>query len=292
VSQIEYINRQNSETIVEEVPGGKMMTWLYNKPFGKLSLWILIKRKLFSAIGGKYMDSSRSQKRVAPFVEKYGINLSEYIIPENGFKSFNQFFYRKVKPEYRKIENGAVSPADGRVLAFQSMNDVPEFFVKGSAFDLTSFLNDAELATKYAKGAMLIIRLAPVDYHRYHFPVSGEVGENIKISGAYYSVSPIALAKKLEIFCQNKREYSIVTSESNGDVLICDVGATLTGSIIQTHIPNSKVSKGDEKGYFAFGGSTIVVLFEKNKIKFSADLVENTQNHKETWLKMGEQIGE
>ena len=146
------------------------------------------------------------------------------------------------------------------------------------------------MATKYDGGAMAIIRLAPVDYHRYHFPVSGIASKNTKIKGAYYSVSPLALRQRMRIFCENKREYSIVDSHNYGQVLICDVGATLTGSIIQTYEANSTVQKGDEKGYFAFGGSTLIILFEQGKIQFDQDLIENTKGGCETTIKMGEQI--
>jgi phosphatidylserine decarboxylase len=196
-----------------------------------------------------------------------------------------------VKPEFRPIHDGIVSPADGRVLAFEKISLSHKFFVKGSQFSLEQFLNDDKMVKKFENGAMFIVRLAPVDYHRYHFPVSGRVGKNIKIKGAYYSVSPFALRKSLSIFCQNKREYCIQSSEKYGDVLICDVGATLTGGIIQTYKENEILSKGTEKGYFAFGGSTLVLFFEPNKIQFSQDLIENTKSGFETFLKMGETIG-
>ena len=162
--------------------------------------------------------------------------------------------------------------------------------MKGTEFSLAKFLNDPSLAERFEGGAMMVVRLAPVDYHRYHFPVSGMVSENHKVKGAYYSVSPIALGGKLKIFLENKREYSLIESKEYGTVAYVDVGATLTGSIIQTHQPNSEVKKGDEKGYFAFGGSTIVLLFEANKITFDSDIVSNTNNGIETWVKMGETV--
>jgi phosphatidylserine decarboxylase len=237
------------------------------------------------------MSSARSKKKIAPFVAKHNINLNEYTQPENGYQSFNDFFYRYVKPEYRPIEKGAVSPADGRVLAFNTLSDTQQFFVKGSEFNLSTFLCDGALAQKYQGGAMIIIRLAPVDYHRFHFPVTGKVNASRKIKGFYYSVSPLALRKKMEIFCQNQREYCIQESNEYGDVLICDVGATLTGGIVQTYKEDAVAEKGSEKGYFAFGGSTLILLFEKGKIKFSEDLVKNTKDGYETFLKMGESIG-
>lgn len=292
MKQIQYIDRQTGNTITEDIPANGIMNFLYGQnPLGKLTLNALFKRKFISSWGGKYMNSKVSLKRIPPFIKEYNINMDDFIIPDGGFKHFNNFFYRKVKEGKRPIGKHVISPADGRVLAFQSIKDVPKFFVKGSEFDLNSFIQDENIAANYQNGSMVIIRLAPVDYHRYHFPTSGMVSKNTKIKGDYYSVSPIALRKSLAIFLQNKREYVTLSSPNNGDILIMDVGATMTGSIIQTHQENTQVNKGDEKGYFAFGGSTIVLLFEENAIKLSHDLVQNTTNGLETFLKMGETIG-
>ncbi len=290
MKKLKHIARASGAIIEEDVPGGAFMNWLYNRPLGKMSLWFLIKRKAFSVLGGWYMNTKASGKKVAPFINKYNVDIEEYEIPKSGFKTFNQFFYRKIKPQYRSIGDGVVSPSDGRLLVFQHMSDITKFFVKGSEFDLKTFLNDSKLSERYKNGSMAIIRLAPVDYHRFHFPVSGMASAINKIKGDYYSVSPIALGKKLDIFCQNKREIMTVQTIDAGRVVIVDVGATLTGSIIQTYQPNLKVVKGTEKGYFAFGGSTVVLLFESNQIQFDKDLIDNTNNGLETSIKMGEQI--
>jgi phosphatidylserine decarboxylase len=293
MEEIKFKVRGSDDVVTEKVPGGGFLSFLYGgNPLGKLSLFLLVKRKVFSVGFGKYMSSSRSKKKIAPFVEKHKIDLNEYFQPQNGYQSFNDFFYRNIKPTARPIQNGVVSPADGRVVAFNLLSDTKKFFVKGAEFNLQSFLNDDKLAAKYKEGAMLIVRLAPVDYHRYHFPVSGVVGPSKIINGYYYSVSPLALRKRMEIFCQNQREYSIQSSKEYGEVLICDVGATLTGGIVQTYQSGELSEKGSEKGYFAFGGSTIILLFEKGKIKFSSDLISNTNQGYETFLKMGETIGE
>jgi phosphatidylserine decarboxylase len=290
VDEIRYIERESGTQKTEQVPGGNMLKFLYGSPLGRLTLSILIKRKIFSAIGGWFMNTKYSAKRVMPFVKQYGINLDEYYVPEKGFKHFNDFFYRKIKPECRVISEQVASPADGKILVFPVLSDIPKFFIKGSEFDLNTFLQNKELSDKYRKGSMAIIRLAPPDYHRFHFPVGGEVGNITKIKGAYYSVSPLALRKNLQIFLENKRELCQVKSDNHGDVLIVDVGATLTGSIIQTFDENSQIAKGQEKGYFAFGGSTTVLFFENKKVQFDPDLVANTLNGFETTIKMGEQI--
>lgn len=290
--EIKYINRKSGEIETEKVPGSGSMNFLYGSGLGKLSLWLLVKRKAFSVWFGRYMSTSASAKKIPGFVEKHKIDLQEYIVPEDGFCSFNDFFYRKVKPEFRPIEEGVISPADGRVLVFPEISEAHKFFVKGEEFNLSKFLNgDKALTDLYVGGAMCIIRLAPVDYHRYHFPLAGVPEKSVLINGALYSVSPIALRKNMEIFFENKREYTILQTTTHSKVLICDVGATLTGGICQTYKPDVPVNKGAEKGYFYFGGSTLILLFEKGKISFSTDLISNTENGLETLLKMGETIG-
>lgn len=290
MEQITYYLR-SGEKQVENAPGAGFLRFLYTTPLGKLGLWILVKRKFFSVLFGKYMDSKASIKKIAPFIEQHQMDMTPYIEPNGGYRHFNDFFYRKIKPEFRPIGEGFVSPADGRVVAFNELKDGQKFYIKGSEFDLNTFTNDPALAKKYEGGAMYVVRLAPVDYHRYHFPTDGLAGPSIRVEGDYYSVSPIALKRNWEIFWQNERQYTILNSETYGDVLICDVGATLTGGIVQTYAFNTQVEKGQEKGHFTFGGSTLVLMLEKGKIKFSEDLVQNSLEGKETYLKMGETIG-
>lgn len=288
---INYINRASGEKKTELVPSERMLKWLYSSATGKVALHLLFKRKVISALGGWYMNTKLSAKRIPAFVDEHNINLAECQLSKIAdFPTFNQFFYRKLKPETRPIGKNLVSPADGKILAFQSITDVPKFFVKGSEFSIESFLQNKNLAGKYEEGAMAIIRLAPADYHRFHFPATGKVSVSKPIKGHYYSVSPLALQNSLEIFCENYREYCIQETEEYGNILISDVGATMVGSIIQTYQVNSVVKKGAEKGYFAFGGSTLVLLFEKGKIQFDADLISNTKNGLETSIKMGENI--
>jgi len=288
---INYIDRASGETKTEIVPSEGLLKWLYSSASGKVALQILFKRKVISSFGGWYMDRKFSARRIPAFVKEHNINLTECQISNvSDFPTFNQFFYRKLKPKARPIGKDLVSPADGKILAFQSINDVSKFFVKASEFTLESFLQTKKLADTYKGGAMAIIRLAPADYHRFHFPASGKVSVSTPINGHYFSVSPLALQSSLKIFCENYREYCIQETEGYGNILISDVGATMVGSIIQTYPANTSVNKGDEKGYFAFGGSTLVLLIEKGRITFDEDLLSNTKNGLETYIKMGENI--
>jgi phosphatidylserine decarboxylase len=290
---IKYIERESGEVKKEVVPGEGMLKWLYGSFFGKASLHVLVKRKVVSAVGGRFMNSRLSRGQIKRFVRKNGIDLSIYHETDSkSYKHFNDFFYRKIQDKQRPIGDAIVSPADGKLLAFPNIKEVDSFFVKGSEFSVKSFLKHKKLAEKYADGSMAIVRLAPADYHRYHFPASGTISESKKIKGKYFSVSPLALKKSLEIFCQNQRTYSILNTKEYGDILISEVGATMVGSIIQTYENDSFVEKGSEKGYFAFGGSTVVLFFEKGRILFDKDIVENTRRGYETSVKMGEKIAQ
>jgi phosphatidylserine decarboxylase len=186
----------------------------------------------------------------------------------------------------------AVLPADGRHLAFQNVEAAAGFYAKGQKFDLKAFLGDEALAAKFAGGSLLISRLCPVDYHRFHFPVAGQPGEPRLINGYLYSVSPIALQRNLAYLWENKRMVTLVESPVFGTVAVCEIGATMVGSIVQTHVPGRAVAKGEEKGLFKFGGSCVVTIFQPGRIRLDADLVEQTAAGLEVYARMGERLGE
>ncbi|MEM9888596.1 MAG: phosphatidylserine decarboxylase [Bacteroidota bacterium] len=291
--EIKYIDRATGEIQTENPPAVGLLNFLYSNPLGKKALLPLVKQKFISEIYGKQMDKAASTGKIQDFVEELDIDMTESQKSISDFSSFNDFFYRKLKPEARPIAEGFVAPGDGRFLAFERISDLQYFFVKGEAFTLTAFLDDATLAEKYQDAALLILRLAPNDYHRFHFPYDGIPSPINKIKGSYYSVSPYAVARNfVRVFCQNKREFCLLETKKIGTVLIAPVGATMVGSIIETYSPNKAIQKGDEMGYFAFGGSSIVLLVDKNKLRIDADLIKNTRNGMETFVKMGEQIGQ
>jgi phosphatidylserine decarboxylase len=288
---IRYYERETGQLKTEKVAGEKWLVWLYYNPVGEATLWALAKRKLVSSIYGTMMDQNSSAKKIQPFIEDFNIDMSDF--QEQEFSNFNEFFTRKLKEDARPVDTSSaivVSPADGKILAYADISN-SSFIIKGYRFDVSSFLDNSVLAQKYQGGALLIIRLAPMDYHRFHFPVNGNLSPNKKIDGDYYSVNPYALRKKAEIFCLNKREHTILSNPLVGDVVMAEVGATMVGSIVQT-FKGSSVNKGDEKGYFKFGGSTVVLLFEKSKFHIDEDLLINTAKGFETTVKMGERIGE
>jgi len=245
---------------------------------------------MVSSVYGHRMDRASSTQKIQPFVEEFDVDMST--AEKQEFNSFNDFFTRKLKNNARPVDSDStvsVSPADGKVLAFADISN-SDFIIKGYRFDVLSFLDNAGLAQKYRDGTVVIIRLAPFDYHRFHFPISGSLSPSTRIDGSYYSVNPLALRKMTEIFCLNKRELTIISNPMFGEVAMVEVGATMVGSIVQT-FTGDVVKKGEEKGYFKFGGSTVVLLFEKNKIRIDEDLLTNTQNGYETVIKEGERIG-
>ena len=292
--KIEYIERKTGEIKVEKVPGEKYLKFLYYNPLGELPLNLVVKKKFLTEYYGKKMDKPESVKKIPSFIEQADINIAEAKKRVEEFKSFNDFFYRELKEGARTVdyrENVLASPADGKILVFENLDIEKEFYIKGDKFTLEEFFADKELANKYKNGVFMIIRLAPIDYHRFHFPADGEISESKLIDGVYYSVSTYAIKKNFRILCENKREYSILKTEKFGDIAMFEVGATMVGGIKQSYKSNSYVKKGEEKGYFYFGGSTCVLVFERGKVKIDEDLLENTKKGIETKVYMGEKIG-
>ena len=291
--KIRYIERKTGEIKIEKVMGEGALKFLYYNPLGSLFLNLLVKRKFLSAYYGKKMNTPKSKEKIENFVKEMNIDMNDYARSIDEYKSFNDFFYRELKEGARKVEKEddvLVSPADGKILAYNNLTEKDKFFIKGSEFTLEEFFMDKELAKKFEGGAFVIVRLAPADYHRFHFPTDGRISETKRIEGYYYSVSTHAIKKNFRIFCENKREFSILATQRFGDIAMIDVGATMVGSIVQTYTANSDVKKGDEKGYFLFGGSTCILVFEKNKIEIDEDIIKNTQNKIETRIYMGEKF--
>jgi len=292
---IRYYHRAKQVIETERIYGEQALRWTCGGGLGRLTLNLFVKRALLSRYYGWRMGLTDSARRVIPFIVDYGLDVDEFAKKSFSFKNFNEFFYRALKPGARPIAPGdrvAVLPADGRHLAFQKVDAAEGFYAKGQRFDLPAFLGDRELAAQFAGGSMLISRLCPVDYHRFHFPVSGTPGTSRLINGWLYSVSPIALRQNLAYLWENKRMVTLVESPVFGRVAVCEIGATMVGSIFQTYVPDKAVAKGDEKGLFKFGGSCVVTLFQPGRIKFDADLVAQSAQQIEVYARMGESLGE
>lgn len=292
---IKYYNRRNKSYEIEKVAGEKILNWTYSSPIGMKLLEAVIKKKMCSSAYGWYLDRKISKKKVNPFINKFDIDISLAEKNVRDFSSFNDFFYRKLKPNARQIDpntRSLISCGDGKLFAYENINLENLVQVKGFTYSLRELIRNDRVAEKYSGGTCLILRLCPTDYHRFHFIDSGFCEKTQKIKGAYYSVNPVALQKVEKLFCENKREWSTFHSEHFGDVLYVEVGATCVGSIIQTYTPKKHIARGDEKGYFKFGGSTVILFFEAGKIQIDEDIVEQTKLGYESYVLLGERIGE
>jgi len=288
VDSIRYYNRHTGTHETEEIYGEGFLRWAYGNPLGNLSLHAFVKRPAFSKWYGWRMSKPESAQRVLPFIAKYGLNPDDFAETPRSFRSFNEFFFRKLKTAARPIDAApVVFPADGRHLGFPDISAIDSFFVKGQRFDLAGLLDNAALAAKYAKGSLVLSRLCPVDYHRFHFPAAGTPSETRLINGPLFSVSPIALARNLSYLWTNKRTLTELKTEDFGTILLLEIGATCVGTIQQTFTPGQPVAKGAEKGYFAFGGSSTITIFEPGAVTLATDLLEHSARQTELYARVG-----
>jgi phosphatidylserine decarboxylase len=294
VDAIRYYNRHTGTLETEQIYGEGFLRWSYGNPLGAISLEAFVKRPFFSAWYGRRMSTPESAARVEPFIAQYGLDPADFADAAASYRSFNEFFYRKLKPAARPVdadESGVVFPADGRHLGFARASAIDGVFVKGQKFDLPALLGERKLAERYADGALVLSRLCPVDYHRFHFPAAGVPGETRLIQGPLFSVNPIALRQRLAYLWTNKRSITELKTERFGRVLCLEIGATCVGTIRQTFTPGQPVAKGAEKGYFAFGGSSTLTLFEPGAVHLEADLLENSANQIELYARIGSRMG-
>lgn len=292
---IYYVDRKTGEKKKEVVAGDRLIRWMYETKKGNGFLEMIIKKRIFSSLYGKLQDLPISKRKIRSFIKDLSVDINEAEIQDlSKYKNFNDFFVRRLKNEARTIDEAKevlISPADGRMLAYENINIDKLVQIKGQEYSMAELIQNSELAHRYEGGVCIIVRLNPSDYHRFHFPDDGVPAPAVKIKGDYYSVNPIALKKKAKIYCQNKREITLFKSENFSDIVMLEVGATCVGSIIQTYISRKRVIKGKEKGYFKFGGSTVILFLKSNTIKIDEDILNYTSQGLETKVNMGEKIG-
>lgn len=296
---IELIDRQSGRIVVERVYGEAVMALLYgdsllSKLLGPLLRIALRRVPPISATYGWLQRRPRSRHKIAPFIAKFGLNPDEFEKSVDQFISFDDFFIRRLKQGARRIDPDpkvVVAPADGRYWCCPNIDSNEGFFVKGKRFRIEELLQDDTLSKRFAGGTMVMARLCPSDYHRFHFPCNGLAGSPRLINGYLGSVNPESLKLNINTFVQNKRMITEVESDQVGPYLFIEVGATCVGTIHQTYSSNSQVQRGEEKGYFSFGGSSIILLFEAGRIRLDADLVETSARFAELRCLMGQSIG-
>lgn len=247
---------------------------------------------------GKKYDHPSSVANIPGFIKYHKLPVHEILDPLSSFKSFNEFFYRRIKlSEYRPLhspENSCVtvSPADCRLNVFSSVSEATRLWIKGINFNLQSLLQDQELAQYFDGGALVIARLAPQDYHRFHSPVDGKVVANYHIPGTYFTVNPMAVRQKVDVYTENARTVTLIESPQFGKVAFVSIGAMMVGSIVITTSIGAELKRMDEVGYFAFGGSTVVLLYPRSaNVQFDSDLLANSNQQLETLIKVGDSMG-
>ena len=290
---VRYFDRARRELRTERIYGERWLRLAYGNPVGRLAVWLLVRRSFLSWWYGWKMNMRASSLRILPFIRDFDIDVDEFAKSAFDYKTFNEFFYRALKAGARPIADGgnvAVFPADGRHLVFPDADAADGFYVKGRKFSVRELVGEGE--PEPAGCGMVISRLCPSDYHRFHFPVDGVPSEARLIEGWLYSVNPIALRRNIRYLVENKRMLTVIDSPVFGRVVTVEVGATNVGSIRETFIPGKPVRKGDDKGFFAFGGSCMITLFPRGTIRFDADLVAQSAQCIETYARMGERMGE
>ena len=289
---IYFWNRKEAKKEIETVYGDFAVRWLYQTFAGQqLAEWVLSKA-VFSKLYGCYQSSRLSQRKIQPFIKTFGILMEEF--DSGPFRTFNDFFIRKFKPGARPfIQEPSQMPAfsEARYYAYEKITPDQKFPVKGTALSAEVLLGDVEKSAPFLGGPLLLARLCPTDYHRFHFPDSGKVLDSYRIHGKLHSVNPVAILYKNEILSTNERHVTILQTENFGKLAYIEVGALCVGKIVQTFLQHPTAFKrGEEKGYFLFGASTVIVLGEAGKWKPDSDLLEQTAQNCETLVRLGERV--
>ncbi|KAG1369972.1 phosphatidylserine decarboxylase proenzyme 2 [Cocos nucifera] len=248
---------------------------------------------------GRWMNSPESAKDIPKFIKSFEdqVKMDEIKHPIDYFKTFNEFFIRELKPGARPItymerDDIAICAADSRLMAFTSVDDSLRFWIKGRKFSIQGLLGMDTYSNAFDQGCLVIFRLAPQDYHRFHVPVSGTIESLVDIPGCLYTVNPIAVnSKYCNVFTENKRVVSLISTSKFGKVAFVAIGATMVGSITFLKTEGDYVHKGDELGYFSFGGSTVICVFEKDAIQIDEDLLANSERSLETLVSVGMTLG-
>lgn len=286
-------NRHTGNIEHENTYKHKGLKFLYHHPVGKVITRGLLSQPYMSALYGAHMKSPRSKSFIKPFIEQYKIDISEIKRPLDSFRSFNDFFIRELAEGARVIDKDAshlISPADSRLLVFDMASGL-EIPVKGYWYSLQQLVKDKNIAKKYADGWCYVYRLAPPDYHRFCYIDNGKQEKVKRLRGVLNSVHPIALKSKKSLLSKNYRELTVLHTHNFGDVIHIEVGALLVGKVIQCNREPHAFRKGEEKGWFEYGGSTIIQLFTKDAIVPDADIIEYSAQGIETLVKVGEKTG-
>ncbi len=278
----------NRKELVEEPEVGLgAIRFAYGTAFGRFLAKTILCRKFVSNIYGAWQKSRFSKGKVRKFMAQYGITADDCV--KTSFDNFNDFFTRQRRPQPdTTAENELPAVADSKLLALP-IDENSVFSIKGVPYTTAELLNDAALAKRFVGGMCLIFRLAPTDYHRYAYPDKAEQAPSVKIPGVLHTVNPIAGTMK--VYRRNTRQFNLLKTEHFGTVLQMEVGALLVGKIINHTDASASVTKLQEKGYFAYGGSTVILLMQKDAVQIDEDILKHSAVGIETKVRLGERIG-
>lgn len=266
----------------------RALDFLYGTALGRRILKLLI-RPWFSRLGGRLLDTRLSALAVRPFIRSHDIDMSQ--CEKTRFSSFNDFFTRRLIPDARPVDGDPaafISPCDGRLTVWPIGPD-GRFPVKGTEYTLPRLLNDDAMAARFQGGLLWLFRLSPDDYHRYIWPVDGTPGKTVRIPGLYHTVTPLSKDQP-PVYHENTREYRLIETDTMGPVLMMEVGAMLVGRI--ENLPcDGQVRRGQEKGHFAFGGSTIILITKKDAAVPTDAIAARSRLKLETPVRSGQRVG-
>ena len=263
------------------------VNFLYRTAIGRGLLQVLIRPGVSKALGA-FLDTGLSRHLVSPFVKTTGLDLSDY--PERKYLSFNDFFTRTVNDGRRPLDespDALIAPCDGKLTAYPITEDAL-FDIKHSVYAVKDLLRDDILAKEFEGGMCLIFRLTPDDFHRYSFMDAGRILSSHVLPGVLHTVRPIAF-RRYPVFSENAREYAVLETANFGKVIQMEVGALFVGRIVNH--PVSEFTRGQEKGKFEFGGSTVILLLQKGTAEIDEEILRNTQSGLESIVRLGQKIG-
>jgi phosphatidylserine decarboxylase len=288
---VTFLDRATGELREEAIYGEAALRSLYETRSG---LWLthrILAARAVSRLSGLYWSSPVSRRRIAPFISRFGVPMAEF--EDRPYRSFNEFFVRRFRSGARTFATDPrVFPAfaEGRFLVFAESRRDQAYPVKGEYLQPRDIIGDGPMARSFDGGGLFIARLCPVDYHRYHYPDRGRTIDAFDVPGPLHSVHPIALRARPAILSTNRRRVSILDTENFGRLVYIEVGALSIGRIVPSHDERLPFEKGDEKGYFLFGGSTVIVLSEPGRLIPDPDLVEASARGLEVLVRLGERI--
>lgn len=290
-------DRHQQRLLTEQVPMERAMRFLHGTRSGRLLSALWFARPHASRTYARLRATGPATTRdIAPFIQKYAIDMEEFRTPAGGFQSFDDFFVRQFREGIRPFTqdpNLLASPVEGRVSAWRTLEEVRDFCVKQQHLSPEAVLADAALARQFQGGPLMLLRLAPQDYHRFHYPDDARLLSQRHVPGWLYSVHPIAMALRGggDAMCANERHVTVMQTAHFGALAMVEVGAITVGRIVQHHDAGDEVRRGEEKGMFRYGGSSLVLFGERGAWTPDEEMLERTRRGVETLVRLGTPIG-